>query len=139
LLAQDDLRAPSSEARVVLRLPERPVETGRRDLQGIGGRYHVFDVQDRAQLAAHRRAIVDADAVLSGGRRAGPIDLHAKHHPAGFAAELHVEDLQPKVGRHATSHGPNPSDEVIHFFGALNEKSGHTPTRSYTQAPNPKL
>ena len=137
-LAHHDLCAPAGEAAVVVGPAQRSIQAGRRDFQRVGGRHHVFHIEDGAQIAADPRTILDAHALFR--RRPGtrPIDAHPQHHALGFAAELHVEDLEPVARCDPGRRVPYVLDDVCHFGAQTiapppeNKKSGHMPTRFFT-------
>src|SRR5215203_1364225 len=59
-----DLGGAPGEALVIARITQGPIEAGRRHLEGVRTVERVLDIENRAHLAAHHRAILDADAVL---------------------------------------------------------------------------
>ena len=86
-------------------------------------------------------AIRDADALLGGRRRPGPVDLHPEHHAAGFAAELHVENLQAVAVRDTRGRTPGPARQcrLRPAFRVLKQKKwAHAHFGPTTKAPNTK-
>src|SRR3954470_13149995 len=108
-LAHHDLREPAGEPPIVVGAAQRPIQPRRRDFERVSGRDDVLDVENRTQVAADVRAILDADAVLCRGGRAGAVDLDPQHHARRFAPELDVENLQPAVGG-------DPASDLPHLF-----------------------
>src|SRR5262245_9694517 len=118
LLAHHDLRATPGKPPVILDAPQGPIQSGRRDFEGVGARYDLLDVENRAQVATDMCAIVDADALVGGGGRTRPVDEHPQHHPLAFATVLHVEYLQAVARRHAGRCLPDLLENVraAHFL-----------------------
>src|SRR5581483_11597242 len=106
-LPHHDLRATSREARVIVESPQRAVQTRRRNFEGVAGRYHILDVENRAQIATDMRAVLDADALFGRRRRPRSIDLDPQDHPRAFAPVLHIEDLEAITGRNARGDATN--------------------------------
>src|SRR5256885_1599011 len=57
-LTHHDLRDAPGEASVVVRAAQRAIQPRRRNLERIGGRHDVLDVENRAQLAADVCAVL---------------------------------------------------------------------------------
>ena len=104
------------------------------------------DIKNRAQVAADGGAVLDADTLLGRGAQRfmtfmtfipGPVDLNPQHHAAALAAEPDIEDLEPIRRGDPDSRGADPFDDVVHR--PLNEKSGHTPTRSFHPGSESKI
>src|ERR1700720_1151508 len=87
-----ELGATAREAPVIGCVAEWSIESGRRDLQRVRGRHDIIDVERRAQIAAHARAVIDADAVFRRRRGSRSIEPDPKNHAARFAPELDLED-----------------------------------------------
>src|SRR5439155_18348486 len=122
-LAHHDLRDAPGEAAVVVRAAQRAIQPRRRNLERIGGRHDVLDVENRAHLAADVRAVLDAHALLRRRRRPGPVDLHPEHHARRFAPELDVEDLEAAIGGNAAGDLTHLLDD--RFGGHKRKKWAH--------------
>src|SRR5436853_354855 len=72
-LAHHQLGAPPGKPPIVVRMTERTIETRRGNLERICDRHDVLHIEHGTELAAHARAVLDADAVLGLRRRTGPI------------------------------------------------------------------
>src|SRR5437773_7180992 len=137
-LAHDDFRAPAGKAPVVVGASQRPIQSRRRNLERVRGRHHVVDVEQRAQVAADVRAILDAHAVFGRRRRTGPIDLDPEHHPAGFAPKLHLEQLEPVARGDASRHRPHLVEDIrLHLAGPASPETKKVGTRPL--GPYPRL
>src|SRR5215813_3746971 len=73
-LTHHDLRAPSREPPVVVRMSQRSIQPRRRNFERVSRRDDVFHVEHGAQIAADMRAIVDAYALFCRRSRAGAVD-----------------------------------------------------------------
>src|SRR5439155_12113062 len=105
--AHDQLREPAGKSPVVVRTAQRPIESGRRNLERVRDGERVLDVEDGAHLAAHLRAVLDADAFFGSCRRTWPIDIDADHEAGRFAPAHEVPHLETARAGHPLSHGPN--------------------------------
>ena len=148
-LAHHHLGAPAGEPAVVVGAAQRPIEPGRRHLQGVRRRHHVLDVEHRAQIAADPRAILDADALLG----AWPPARAGRSGPAAPCRRASRRNCTSKISRPYGPRDPrSPRLEparrrhgiadaaVTRLARALKTKKvGTRPLRSYTQAPNHKI
>src|SRR4051794_28917545 len=125
----DHLRAAAGEPAELLGSPERPIQPRRRHLEGVSAVERILDVENRAHLAAHHRAVLDADAVFGSAGRTRLVDEDPDDPADRFAAQLHVEHIEAVRRRDALGYRPNPFDRV-HPAAATpqNTKSGHEPT-----------
>src|SRR4029450_2340829 len=121
LLPHHDLGATPGKPPVILDAPERPIQSRRRDLQGVRARYDVLDVENRAQIATDMGAIVDADALAGVGGRPRPVDEHSEHHALALTTGLHVENPQAVARCHAGRRLPDLLENVraAHFSRTL--------------------
>jgi len=119
-----DFREPSPEAPVIRFVPQRPIQSWRRNLQRIRlgkllAQLIVFDVEQGAQILADALAVGHTDIVfgnLGGPRRTraaistvpllwirrrtcGPVDHDAQDDAERFTPELHVEYLEAVAAR----------------------------------------
>ena len=111
-VSHHELGATTREAPVVACVAEWSIESGRRDLKRVRRRHDIINVEHRAQIVAHARAVIDADAVFR--RRRGPrsIEPDPQNHAARFTPELDVEDVEPVGARHPPRPLTNLLDDV---------------------------
>src|SRR4029453_7178486 len=130
LLPHHDLGATPGKPPVILDAPERPIQSRRRDLQGVRARYDLLDVENRAQIAPDMGAIVDADALAGVAGRPRPVDEHPEHHALAFTTVLHVENLQAVARCHTGRRLPDLLENVraAHLSSTLTYSARHLPT-----------
>src|SRR5579859_1867852 len=112
LFPHDQFGSSSREPAVIVRLPQRPVQPGRRNLECVCAWNEILDVEDGTQLSTDRGTIFHADAVLCRRGRSRMVDSHPEHHPACLATELHIEDLQTMARRNPARQLADARDEV---------------------------
>ena len=105
-LRNHDFREPPRKPPVIGCAPQRPIQSGRRNLERVALGDRLFDVQDRADIAADALAVLDRRRCIGpspplrfvGHSRVrvaeGHVDEDAQHPAARLATELNVEDLQ---------------------------------------------
>ena len=69
-------------------------------------RQRILDVEDGADLAAHLRAVLDADALLWRGRRPRPVDETRITWPLDSRRLTMSQTSRPRDRRHAFSNQP---------------------------------
>src|SRR5215203_4270363 len=107
-----DLGGPAGEALVVARITQGPVEAGRRHLEGVRTVERVLDIEDRADLAAHHRTVLDADAVLGSAGWTRLVDEDSDDPAGGFTTQLDVEQLEAVRLDDPLGHRPDPLDRL---------------------------
>src|SRR5215208_4990986 len=110
-----DLGGAPGEALVIARLTQGPIEAGRRHLEGVRTVERVLDVENDADLAAHHRAILDADAVLGSAGWTRLVDEDSDDPARGFATQLDVEQLEAVRLDHSIGHRPDQLDRLHPF------------------------
>ena len=98
---EHDAGHPPGEPPEVGLVPQGPIEPRRGHFERVRPVQRIVHVEDGTELTADRGAVLDADAVLGRGGRAGPIDGDAHDPPLRLAGELQVEQFQPVGRRHA--------------------------------------
>src|SRR5829696_3059807 len=107
-----DLGGAPGEALVIARITQGPIEAGRRHLEGVRTVERVLDVENRAHLAAHHRAILDADAVLGSAGWTRLVDEDSDDPAGGFTTQLDVEQLEAVRLDNPLGHRPDPFDRL---------------------------
>ena len=90
---QADLGAFAEEAGELADREQRPVDAGRRHLQGVMAGDRIGHVQLRRHFTAHRFAVLDPDRAFVRLRR---VDVQAQHRATGRRQVFDAKQLQPQ-------------------------------------------